>query len=69
MSNKAGAAVGAVIFLVIIVIGFVWFLGMFQEQDKLIAADCIPRTFNQYGLATSMVCPGQAGYDTALLSE
>lgn len=69
MSNKAGGAIGALVFLVIIIVAFAWFFGMYQEQDKLIAADCIPRTFNQYGLATSMVCPGQAGYDTALLSE
>ena len=66
--SKAGA-VGALIFVVIVIAAFAWFLSLYQQQDELIAADCIPRTFNQYGLATSMVCPGQAGYETALLGQ
>ena len=69
MSNNKAAGIGALIFIVIIIASFAWFMSLFQQQDEAIAAGCIPMTFNQYGLASSMVCPGQPGYETALLSN
>jgi hypothetical protein len=68
-NNKTGVGIGILVFVVIIIASFAWFISLFQQQDEAIAEGCIIRTFNQYGLATSMVCPGQAGYETALLSN
>ena len=62
---SAKKAAGILIVLIVIVAGIAygtwWFFEQFAIQNRALDAGCTIEAFNQYGLATSYMCP--EGYE------